>query len=440
MCVRLWLLIYSVVFLFSCSQKTSSDVEQVREFIRSSWDKTVRNNQEGDSTLIGLPYPYTVPCINEGFQEMYYWDTYFTNEGMILDGHLDYAKNNVDNMLYMVDKFGKMLNGNRTFYLNRSQPPYLSMMVARVYQENGDKKWLRKAYETLKKEYKFWMTERMSPVGLNHYDNSATQASVDSFLCVGSERLGTDFSKKGLTNEQLNLLGRNLLAECESGWDMNPRYEMRCLDFCPIDLNSNLYLYEKNFAYFTRELGIADSSKVWLDRAAQRKALLKKYCYNKADKLYYDYDYVNNRQSDVVSAAIFSLMYAKVVDQSEANDLVKALDKLEFEYGVSTCENRDYQYSYQWSYPNGWAPLQYLAVRGLDNYGFRNEAQRIAHKYVDMVTNTYKTTGHLWEKYNIRKGNADVRNEYEMPTMLGWSAGVYVYLTDYLDDGFKMKR
>ena len=166
---------------------------------------------------------------------MYYWDTYFINEGMILDGHLDYAKNNVDNMLYMVDKFGKMLNGNRTFYLNRSQPPYLSMMVARVYQENKDKQWLKKAYETLKKEYKFWMTERMSPVGLNHYDNSATQASIDSFLYVGSERLGTDFRKKGLTDEQLNLLGRNLLAECESGWDMNPRYEMRCLDFCPIE-------------------------------------------------------------------------------------------------------------------------------------------------------------------------------------------------------------
>ncbi len=343
-------------------------------------------------------------------------------------------------MLYMVDKFGKMLNGNRIFYLTRSQPPYLSMMVARVYQENKDKQWLKKAYETLKKEYKFWMTERMSPVGLNHYDNSATQASIDSFLYVGSERLGTDFRKKGLTDEQLNLLGRNLLAECESGWDMNPRYEMRCLDFCPIDLNSNLYLYEKNFAYFTGELGITDSSEVWLERAAHRKTLLKKYCYNGSDKLYYDYDYVNGRQSDIVSAAIFSLMYAKVIDQSEANDLIKALEKLEFEYGISTCENRDYQYFYQWSYPNGWAPLQYLAVRGLDNYGFKNEAQRIASKYVDMVTNTYKTTGHLWEKYNIRKGNADVRNEYEMPTMLGWSAGVYVYLTDYLNDGFKVEK
>ena len=81
-----------------------------------------------------------------------------------------------------------------------------------------------------------------------------------------------------------------------------------------------------------------------------------------------------------------------------------------------------------------------MAVRGLDNYGFKNEAQRIASKYVDMVTNTYKTTGHLLEKYNIRKGNADVRNEYEMPTMLGWSAGVYVYLTDYLNDGFKVEK
>ncbi len=427
------LLLFSGILLVasSCAKKYDKDIQQIKQFIHESWEKTVRFNPDDQGTLIGMPYPYTVPCISDAFQEMYYWDTYFTNEGMILDGYIEYAKNNTDNMLYLVERFGKMLNGNRTFYLNRSQPPYLSMMVASIYNHTHDKEWLGKAYTTLVKEYEFWMTQRISPVGLNHYSNSATQEDIDEFIQIGSERLGTDFTKKGLTRDQLNLLGRHLIAECESGWDLNPRFESRCMDFCPIDLNSNLYLYEKNFAFFSNELGL-DSSE-WLIKAQTRKQLLKKHCYNPVDKLYYDYDYVNNRQSEIISAAIFSLLFAEVVEPEEAKHLVKSLKKLEFEYGIASCENRDYQYQYQWCYPNGWAPLHYITVKGLDNYAYTEDAQRIAGKYVKMVSKTYKETGLLWEKYNVRKGNIEVRNEYEMPAMTGWTAGVFLWLENYLD-------
>ena len=111
----------------------------------------------------------------------------------------------------------------------------------------------------------------------------------------------------------------------------------------------------------------------------------------------------------------------------------RALDALEFPHGIAACENKDYPYVYQWSYPNGWAPLHFLAIKGLDNYGFREDARRIASKYVATVIGNFKKTHNLWEKYNVVEGNINVSNEYEMPTMVGWTAGTFVFATDYLD-------
>ncbi|MFR0893871.1 MAG: trehalase family glycosidase [Alistipes onderdonkii] len=151
------------------------------------------------ATLIGLPYPYTVPTAGAMFREMYYWDTFFTNEGLVRDGHPELAKGNTDNLLHMVRRFGKVYNGSRTYYEARSQTPYLSMMVDRIYRLTGDKQWLADAYETLKDEYGFWMRERLTPTGLNRYGSSASDALVDEFLVTGSKRLGTDLFDKGYT-------------------------------------------------------------------------------------------------------------------------------------------------------------------------------------------------------------------------------------------------
>lgn len=151
---KLWGLLLIAPALLSFSQgetPSAADRDEVHRFIRNSWDKTVRFNTEDEGTRIGLPYRYTVPSISGAFQEMYYWDTYFTGEGLILDGHVDLARSNAENMLYMVDRFGKMYNGNLTVFQNRSQPPFLSMMIASVYRSTGDKEWLRKVLPTLEK-------------------------------------------------------------------------------------------------------------------------------------------------------------------------------------------------------------------------------------------------------------------------------------------------
>lgn len=413
------------------------DINIVRKFINESWEKTVRFSPKDVGDLIGLPYQYTVPSISNSFQSMYYWDTYFTCEGLTIDGRVDLARSNAENMIYIVERYGKMLNGNRTYFENRSQPPYLSMMIESVYKKTKDKEWLKKVLPGLKKEYDFWMTKRITSIGLNHYSNEASDAQKERMVTVVNKRLGENFQKgkEKMTHDELLKTGSHFIAECESGWDFTPRFKHRCEDFCPIDLNANLYYYEKNFEFFASELGNQVEANEWMQKAYDRKLLIEKYCKNSSSGLYYDYDYVNGKQSDVVSAAVFSLMYAKVLSEEEVNKMKSALlEKLEYSFGISACENKDYGYIYQWSFPNGWAPLNYLAVRGLDNYGLKKEAQRIGKKYLSMVIRSYKDTNNLWEKYNIVEGNVNVVNEYNMPTMIGWTAGTFVWVSNYLAD------
>lgn len=415
----------------ACS--TASDTARVRDFIRTSWDDAVRFNPCDEGTLIGLPHPYTVPCVDGTFQELYYWDTYFTNEGLIRDGRTELAKNNVDDMLHLVERYGYMPNGNRTWYLDRSQPPYLAMAAARIFETTGDREWLASAFGTLRREYDFWMRERSTPAGLNRYSSSAGEALRREFVRTGGTRLGTDFEALCRSEESLLRLGGHFAAEAESGWDFNPRFERRCEDFCPIDLNANLYLYERLFARFAEVLGDDAAAADWSRRAARRRDAIDRLC-RADDGLYYDYDYRSNRRSTVLSGAVFNLLYAGIPDAEQAARLVAAaLPRLEHAHGVAVTEDAPYDYSYQWAYPNCWAPIVYLAVRGLDAYGYRDQARRIARKYVATVVATFDATGNLWEKYDVRDGSIGVSDEYELPAMLGWSAGTFVYACDYLD-------
>lgn len=415
----------------------NADVRAVREFIRDNWETTVVHCTADTATLIGLPCPYTVPTAGDMFREMYYWDTFFTNEGLVRDGHPELAKGNADNLLHMVRRFGKVYNGSRTYYADRSQPPYLSMMVDRVYRTTGDKKWLADACETLKEEYAFWMRERITPVGLNRYGSSASDELIAEFLSTGGKRLGTDFLDKGYSPEQLHKLGLDLAAEAESGWDFNPRYERRCTDFCPLDLNANLFMYEVNFARFAQELGRDGEVAEWSEKAALRRERILEYCYDPDKKQFYDYDYVNDRRSEVLSGAVFALLYAGAVPREYAGDIVRGLERLEFPCGVAACEKKDYDYPYQWSYPNMWPPVCFYTVMGLARYGFDKEAGRLAAKWTETVAGSFETTGNLWEKYNAQTGTTDVSNEYDMPAMLGWTAGTFICLDDYLSGSLK---
>lgn len=394
-------------------------MNRTEEYIQNNWKNCIKENMTDDGTLIGLPYPYTVPSVGY-FDEIYYWDTYFTNLGLDCSGLNYQSKYNTDDMLYLVMKYGHMPNGNRTYYTGRSQPPFLSEMVKNVYEHYKDKVWLYGAYTALEKEYQFWMTERISPSGLNIYAGDYTAEKItlnDRISYIPQEKSELERAK-------------HLVANCESGWDCNPRWEFEAYNYAPVDLNSLMYMMEKNMQYFSEELdnGRADE---WAQKADKRKALMEKHMKNEQGMLM-DYNFKKDKTGTVFSVASFYPMYAKLASEECAKATVENLSRLEAECGMYTCEKNDMPGTYQWDYPNGWACLQYIAIIGLDNYGYKDEAVRIAKKYIRLVDKVFEETGGIWEKYNVKDGNIDVRNEYEMPQMMGWSAGVYLAVKEYL--------
>ena len=328
-------------------------------------------------------------------------------------------------MLYLVDRYGYMPNGNRTYFLDRSQPPFLSAMVRDVYQVFGDKDWLSGAYAILEKEYNFWMTKRISDIGLNHYGHN-------EFVCPAEEYAQWYIDRMGYTpDDSIENMASHFMATAESGWDVSPRFRGDAFNFAPADLNSIMYMLETNMAYFASELDGRDES-IWTERAEARRELMHKYLDN-GDGLLLDYNFVDGRHSDVLSAATFYPMFAGLADKRHADALVANLDRLETPYGVLSCEKTDIRGMFQWGYPNGWPCLQYVAIVALDKYGYKDEALRIARNYTAMVEKVFDETGNLWEKYNMIEGNTNVVNEYEMPAMMGWSAGVYLAAKKYIE-------
>ena len=415
------------------SEKKADDTgEELRAFIMENMPKTVRECKKDSVGHLALPKPYSVPCVRGGFQDMFYWDTYFTNVGLFRVDDFGQARNNVDNILFLIDSRGFMPNGSNEVFLNRSQPPYASMMVKDIYEISKDKAWLSEASKILEKEYTFWMTKRITPSGLNRYSNHATDAELLEFYdyLVKKRFPNLDTTLYQADSAKIAFASHHL-AEAESGWDFNPRFQMHCEDFNPIDLNSNLYFYERNFAYFRKELGL-DSVDVWEERSEKRKSLINTHCLNPSNGLFYDYDFKNDKLSDTYSAASMNVLWSGLATQGQADTLISNLAKLEFPYGIAACETGSRQFTYQWDYPNGWASFHYITIKGLDNYGFTEAAKRIAKKYVDSWNAIYKETGNLWEKYNVAEGNLEVKNEYEMPPFMGWTAGSYLYASDYL--------
>ena len=394
----------------------------VREYIEANWDNTTRFFTEDKDTLIGLPYPYTVPCCEGAFQEMYYWDVYFTNVGLIKSGRLSQAKNNVDNMCYLINKFGFMPNGNRTFYLSRSQPPFLSQMVRCIYEKTGDVQWLSECCKALEKEYEFWKNERQTPCGLNRYYGSFNREELMNFCGLLCKRFNIE---KPDDESIAECYGKAMYSFAESGWDCNSRMGLDCYNYAWVDLNSLLFGIETDMAFFSAELKNGHEA-IWTERAENRRGRMKKLLWNDALGAFCDFNFIVCKQADIISAAQFYPMFSGVCTKEQAERTVELLSEIEAEFGVACCEKREDLFGLQWDYPNGWACLQYVVVHGLLRYGYRKEALRIAEKYKRLVEKVFNTTGKLWEKYDVATGGVSHNKEYETPAMMGWTAGVYI--------------
>lgn len=391
-------------------------------FIEKNLKRTIHNNVEDEGSLLGLPYPYTTPCADDTFLEMYYWDTYFTNVGMLSGGMAKQAENNVNNILYLVDKYGFMPNGNRTYYLNRSQPPFLYAMVRDVFEKNKDIKWLSDAYGILEKEYNFWQTKRISKNGLNFYGN------YDGFTSDRINRLNEDFKKRSggfVTDDAVirESVAKTVMTFVESGWDCNSRFELDGEHYNPVDLNSLMYGFECTMADFSKILK-NNQEKVWEERAVNRKEKMNKYMWNSDLEIYMDWNFKEERFSPIQSAASLYPLFVGLSDGVSGEE--KLIEKLLLKYGISASTKENCKFSLQWDYPNIWPPVQYIAYIGCKKYGLEKMAEEIVKRYIMLIESNFSKTGNLWEKYNGNDGSV-ANEDYNAPAMMGWTAGIYIF-------------
>ena len=428
---------------------SSSRTSKVKAFILSQWDKTIRSCSEDDGTLIGLPHPYTIPTRKGAFQEFYYWDTYFATLGLVHSDRRDLAEYNALNLLSQVKRYGYVPNGNRTYYLNRSQPPYLVAMVGLVDHHREDDALRRSAYPLLVREYEFWSQHRSSLIGLAHYGSHATSDELKKFFETVKYRLGLADERA----EDHESTAYQAMAECESGWDFNSRFDRRCAEFCAIDLNTNLWLYESLLSQWAPNE--ADEAK-WQLRADLRKKLIEDYCWSPELGIFVDYDFRNQVLGTVESAASFQPLWAGMASPDQAESIVRnLLPRLEHPYGISPTAPNERSGRFQWDHPNAWACLQHIVYRGLERYGYHDAARRIAEKYIECVTRTFEKTGDLWEKYNVLDGSHHATEEAgylinpdtiaantsdigvcsSPPSMMGWTAGIFLDALSVLEEG-----
>jgi len=406
------------------------NIAAIETYIRDNWDRSIYRDINGSGfKQIDLPYPYSSPCIKgEGkFYFFFYWDTYFTNLGLLRHGLHEAARGNIENMFWLITRQGYM--PNHVGVDNRSQPPFLCRMVRDYLAGTGDESFYPEAAEALRWEYFFWMNARCSPTGLNRHGHQGDRATCQKFYdgpLVRRLGLPSDVS----ASEKARI-GGHYLAEAETGWDFNPRFEGRCLDFNEVLMNSLLYEYETFLAQAEIRLEWGLGS-VWKEAADRRKARIDEFLWNEERGLFLDYDFVNQRHSPVASISTFAPLFVGLASEEQARRVRDNLPLFEQEWGITVTEECAGCEQYQWAYPNMWPPLTYVALKGLQRYGFDADAKRLAEKYVKVNTRLFDETGQLWEKFNAVNGEV-AGGEYEAAAMLGWSAGVLLEAAAILD-------
>ena len=401
---------------------------EVRNYIRNNWKKSIRtHNKLGNS--IDVPYPYNSPCSEGLFDELYYWDTYFLNRGLLQDDLLEQARNNILDISYLISKFGFMPNAARVDMLTRSQPPYFVSMVNDYYLKTNDKNIIELTIDSMNKEMEFWINNRTKKVEntlvFQYKSNSDDKDLYINFVNEYKARCKKLINE----NEDKEIIGRNALAECESGWDFSSRFNQRELNYVPIDLNSLMYFNLLKVDEFNVLFNY--KSKYNYKKIARKLALFLKN-HNKVDGVYYDYDFVNNKVSSTLSMASFYPFKFNLFNcKRNYNKLFK---RLVHEYGLSSTEKEEEGCNYQWGYPNMWPPLILVAFDGAININNEKKATELALIYTKTVEKEFAKTNKLWEKYDVNIGSRSILNEYSETEMLGWTAGCYNVLYDYLKE------
>jgi alpha,alpha-trehalase len=320
----------------------------------------------------------------------------------------------LENLIVLRKRFGMIPNASRMYFTSRSQPPILTSYIFHIYDRfKKSDEWLKEHIDQAILEYnEVWMSTSHP-----HWRN------VDGL------------------NRYYDINALHDLAEAESGWDMTPRFERNCLDYYPIDLNSLLYKYETDFARAAAIFDNKSESESWLTAAAQRKLLVDKLMWSKTRGMYFDYNFMKKERGASWSLAAYYALWSGMADANQAAALVRNLNKFERAGGLTTTTRPLIDLSMfgsvktQWAHPNGWAPLHYLVVDGLERYGYHNNASKIARKWLATNVRWHEKHGVFLEKYNVvNVDRRPVEGVYPSQTGFGWTNAVFtIFAEKYAD-------
>jgi alpha,alpha-trehalase len=453
----------------------------------------VRPEELSAPGLLYLPDPYVVP--GGRFNEMYGWDSYFIVIGLEADGRAELAKGMVDNFLFEIEHYGAVLNANRTYYLTRSQPPFLTSMIRAVYEnpasfaatEEGRKQahaWLERAYGLAEKDYSTWVRPEhlAGTTGLARYydyghgpvpeesDDSTYYPDVIRWLVAhpgAQQGQGEGMLVKGAEHpdpaEAARLkqtscdvagsvvcerawaggyrLSRNFYegdrAMRESGFDPGFRFgpfDGATTHYAPVCLNSLLFRYEADLSHFAHLLEKPEDAARWEKNAKARNAAIHRYLWREKEGVFADYDFEHRKSSDYAYISSLYPLWAGVATREESQQVEEKLNLFERPGGLSMS---NFDSGLQWDEPFGWAPTNWVAIDGLDRMGFRADAQRLAAKFDHTIDEGFAKDGTIREKFNVLSGNSDVqvKTGYKSNEIgFGWSNGVYLKLKEILKD------
>ncbi len=417
--------------------------------------------------LLYLPYPYLVP--GGRFNSMYGWDTAFPVFAWA-DEHPKIMREQVDNQLYQVRMYGKVLNANRTYHLSRSQPPLIAAMTLRVFHAMQDKdwrvadpdgiyrdaaEWLAMALPALQAQHTYWTSEQRlaGDTGLSRYWDEGNVPAPEvivgeaghfdhalAHFADAKGNAGMFLDKDGGLSSLYYRADRAMRA---SGFDPTGHWgygALNCVFHAPVCLNALLYKMEGDIGEICDILSRPDEAAAWKELRDKRRAAMQQYLYNPDTCVYEDYDFTNGSRNAKPFASSFHAFWAGLYD-GDNNAAAKAasalLGTLETPYGIVTSEERS---GSQWDYPYGWPPLQYFAMEGLRRCGQETAAKRLARKYQTLAMKVFDSRGTLFEKYNMEEGNAEIHvvhgydeNTNENGTFL-WTAATLKMVRDLLKE------
>ncbi|WP_084388070.1 alpha,alpha-trehalase TreF [Kushneria phosphatilytica] len=411
--------------------------QDVTAHIDALWNVLTRQPQPRRSpwsSRLPLPYAYVVP--GGRFNEIYYWDSYFTMLGLATSQRLDLIRDMLNNIAYMIGAYGHMPNGNRTYYLSRSQPPFFACMVELMAGLEGQEVYA-KYLPQLETEYAYWMdgSDQLRPHEayrrvLRTHDGALLNRYWDDLNTPREEAFREDIATAQASDREHIEVWRNIRAGGESGWDFSSRWladgstlsTIRTVEIAPVDLNCLMYHFERILAHAHALQEHHDRAHFYRERAQQRAVEIRQRFWDSAARRFGDYLWHDLRLTDCISAAMVYPLYFNIATQGQADGVADIIRGTLLKRGGLVCSSGES--GQQWDAPNGWAPLQWMAVQGLKHYGHHELAHDIAHRWITTNLTHFTREHKLIEKYNVVDLGPPGDGEYPAQDGFGWTNGV----------------